>query len=73
MKKLKLKALDLGANEILTRSQLKNVYGGGEEPAVDSFGGRYKCCWNDYPDTCSSCVDTEPNYTCASGSSAVAC
>lgn len=28
MKKLKLKALELGANEVLTRSQLKNVFGG---------------------------------------------
>ena len=28
MKKLKLKALELGANEVLTRAQLKNVLGG---------------------------------------------
>ena len=28
MKKLKLKALELGANEVLTRAQLKNVGGG---------------------------------------------
>ena len=28
MKKLKLKALELGANEVLTRAQLKNVVGG---------------------------------------------
>lgn len=28
MKKLKLKALELGANEVLTREQLKNVLGG---------------------------------------------
>jgi|GEM_PF-1210949 len=28
MKKLKLKAFELGANEVLTRAQLKNVLGG---------------------------------------------
>lgn len=28
MKKLKLKALELGANEVLSRSQLKNILGG---------------------------------------------
>lgn len=28
MKKLKLKALDLGANEVLSRAQLKNILGG---------------------------------------------
>ncbi|MET3875823.1 hypothetical protein [Chitinophaga sp. OAE865] len=28
MKKLKLSALDFGAKEILTRTQLKNVFGG---------------------------------------------
>jgi hypothetical protein len=29
MKKLKLKALELGAGEVLTRAQLKKVVGGG--------------------------------------------
>ncbi|MET3875824.1 hypothetical protein ABIE50_001236 [Chitinophaga sp. OAE865] len=34
MKKLKLKALGFGANELLSRSQLKNIFGG-----VDGSGG----------------------------------
>lgn len=39
MKKLKLKALDLGAKEILTREQLKNVLGGFD----DDGSGKKKC------------------------------
>jgi natural product precursor len=31
MKKLKLKALELGAMEVLSRSQLKNILGGSDE------------------------------------------
>jgi hypothetical protein len=38
MKKLKLKALELGAMELLTRAQLKNVLGG------DDYGGAGTCC-----------------------------
>jgi hypothetical protein len=37
MKKLKLKALDLGAKDVLTREQLKSVSGGLE------FGGTCTC------------------------------
>lgn len=48
MKKLKLKALELGAMELLTRSQLKNVLGG------DDYGngaGAGTCCahWSEAP------------------------
>lgn len=34
MKKLKLKALELGASEVLTRAQMKNVWGGGADCIV---------------------------------------
>ncbi len=37
MKKLKLKALELGATEILTREQLKKVFGG--DGGSDGSGG----------------------------------
>ena len=46
MKKLKLKALELGANELLTREQLKNVMAG------DGSGNG--CPPNEYPCSCLS-------------------
>ena len=70
MKTLKLKAFDLGADEILTRSQLKNVLGGDVKRAASA---RYQCCWINDPSNCSKCVDTRPNYTCAEDSLAVVC
>jgi len=36
MKKLKLKALDLGANQVLTREQMKNVLGGACMLGIDN-------------------------------------
>ena len=41
MKKLKLKAMDLGAIEILTRDQMKNVFG------AEGSGGSKSRCSND--------------------------
>jgi hypothetical protein len=52
MKKLKLQALDLGAKEILTREQLKNVLGG--IALVDTT--KPTCNTND----CSTTVDGNP-------------
>lgn len=39
MKKLQLKALELGAREVLTRTQLKNVMGGsgGAQPCFEDW------------------------------------
>ena len=51
MKKLKLKALELGATEVLTRDQLKNVLGGYGSTGCGANG------------TCSgTCI--EPGMTC---------
>jgi hypothetical protein len=53
MKKLKLKALELGAKEILTREQLKNIIGGdGGGCSSCEFTG---CDSNHQCDTSSSC------------------
>ncbi len=41
MKKLKLQALQFGAKEILSRSQLKNVMGG--DDGSGSSSGNYSC------------------------------
>lgn len=38
MKKLKLKALELGAREVLTREQLKNVLGGFDDGSGSGSG-----------------------------------
>lgn len=70
MKKLKLKAFDLGANEILTSSSFKNV--SGEDAQPGSFA-RYKCSWADDASNNSSCVDTPPNYTAAESPLSVVC
>ena len=42
MKKLKLKALELGANEVLTRAQLKNVLGG--SGGITTTTGQFEDC-----------------------------
>ncbi|OQP57762.1 hypothetical protein A3860_09045 [Niastella vici] len=52
MKKLKLKALELGAKEVLSRDQLKNVFGGsvlddggsGQCSTLCVVGSSYKVC-----------------------------
>ncbi|TWF40655.1 hypothetical protein FHW36_104338 [Chitinophaga polysaccharea] len=55
MKKLKLKALDLGAKELLTREQLKNVMGGD--------GSGTKDCTNDCGEALGECPE---GLTCKS-------
>jgi len=45
MKKLKLKALELGASELLTREQLKSVLGG-DGSGGGSGGGGFGCSDN---------------------------
>lgn len=45
MKKLKLKALELGTTEVLTRSQLKNVFGGViTTTTIDCSTHCWDCC-----------------------------
>lgn len=46
MKKLQLKALELGANEVLTRDQLKKVMGGGSGSEGEGDGASYGTCFN---------------------------
>lgn len=60
MKKLKLKALNLGADEILTRAQLKNVVGGDATFSVQTI---YRCCSVNDPTDCGDCLPV--NYTCS--------
>lgn len=64
MKKLKLKALQLGAKEIMTRDQLKKVFGGGSASgcavAVSCGSGTPKVC---------ECEEG----TCSSGNGSVTC
>lgn len=64
MKKLKLRALDLGAKEVLTRTQLKNVLGGGglvSTTSVDCY------CYN------SSDPDNGKDVTCGCPTSIESC
>lgn len=62
MKKLKLKALELGAKEVLTRKQLKNVLGGaGSGSGSGSGGGNYPTCPPTSCDTfLNKCHDSAP-------------
>jgi hypothetical protein len=46
MKKLKLKALELGATEVLSREQLMNTFGG-ETPSSSGSGNCYARCNQD--------------------------
>ena len=43
MKKLKLKALELGATEVLTREQMKNLLGGNSRADGDFCGTGSGC------------------------------
>lgn len=51
MKRLKLRALELGAQDLLSREQLKNVLGGSGSGSGDGI-------------ECGSC-NSHPGYTCA--------
>jgi len=69
MKKLKLKALELGAKEVLTRAQLKNVLGGDE-----GSGGSVVCVCSDGTEvgtaTCANCFtycNTRGGISCTQG------
>ena len=45
MKKLKLKALGLGAREVLSREQLRNVFGGSDGSGGDGCASdKFKAC-----------------------------
>ncbi|HEY8959422.1 hypothetical protein [Chitinophaga sp.] len=52
MKKLRLKALDLGATELLTRERLRTILGGGS-----GSGGSGEACTNACGGTLGSCPD----------------
>jgi hypothetical protein len=60
MKKLKLKALELGATEILTREQLKKVFGGDDTGGSGSGSGSGSGC----KDTCTDTLFCNANQTC---------
>lgn len=49
MKKLKLKALELGASELLKREQLRNIFGGSGDDLSGGGSGEKNC-----PTTCSA-------------------
>lgn len=56
MKKLKLKALSLGAREILSREQLRSITGG-------SCASADGCAINEYCDESDNCVPLEGGYS----------
>ncbi|HEY4326118.1 MAG TPA: hypothetical protein VGN20_19165 [Mucilaginibacter sp.] len=69
MKKLQLKALEIGAKEVLSRAQLKNVLGG---TGTDTSGpGYFKCCPGGDKNSpqCSTCsfVPSGSHCTCTQG------
>ncbi len=70
MKKLKLKALELGATELLTREQLKSIIAGsGPESCPDNACQTYDDCPGD--EICQSANCPDPawsyNYCCLPG------
>jgi len=80
MKRLKLKAFELGATEMLTRAQLKNVLGGEVELTVapgDSgecsawHNSCYMCCTSDYR-LCGQC-NSSGNGGCMGNGVPTAC
>lgn len=78
MKKLNLKKLNLGADDLLQREQLKSVFGGyggyGDlnPPSGGGGGSLYKCCWNG-TNNCSKCVSCTSSCTCVSGAELKKC
>jgi hypothetical protein len=71
MKKLKLKALDLGAIEVLTRAQLKDVLGGLISTTVKA-GGCYQCCEANDNTVCGAC-NTAGSGACQGNGNAWSC
>jgi len=73
----------------LSKAEMKNVVGAfalaapsapiagmtEDELTVEGDGGGgYKCCWNDQPSNCSSCVsNATSSWTCVSGATLTAC
>jgi len=75
MKKLKLKALELGAADVLTRTQLKNVSGGSGGTGACYFvysDQGYSSCWYTTGSELALCERVYPNH-CDHVSSAVDC
>jgi len=72
MKKLKLSELKLGDSEVLTREELKKVLGGMGSGGAGE-GGQAACCWINYPDDCSKCVDYINGMSCDQGQMLVTC
>ena len=70
MKKLKLQALKLGAKEVLSRDQLKEIIGGwGSEPGPPGGGVFCASCESSsfYPgDYNVVCITVSPGWTCQS-------
>ncbi|RAJ76630.1 hypothetical protein CLV59_108149 [Chitinophaga dinghuensis] len=60
MKKLKLKALDLGAKELLSREQLKNILGGDGSDDGGSTGISDGCA----ADKVAACKDKNEGNSC---------
>ena len=63
MKKLQLRALQLGAKELLTREQLKNILGGNGSVGSNGNGGGGSGSGSTDP-KCGQC-NSHPGYTCA--------
>lgn len=75
MKKLKLQSLGLSLNDLLTREQLKTIYGASGSGGNGSGDRMYRCCLNNYPDVCNECtyVPSGSTIVCPSGSSLKKC
>ena len=71
MKKLKLKALELGANEVLTRAQLKNVLGG--SGGITTTTGIGSCTETGLGVTCTSAVGDCKQYYCGDNVIGICC
>lgn len=71
MKKIKLQKVHLHDAKPLSRTELKNVFGG-NTPTSPGGGGNYKCCSNN-SDRCSDCVYINSNPVCSTGSYVVKC
>jgi len=46
--------LSINPEKVIKNEELVNLRGGGYETVWEP--GRYKCCWDDYPNVCSSCT-----------------